>query len=53
MLTITNVDNGLSITCRNTQGVGIPYGITFGIDTDLFIQIADLVSAFLTEKNLD
>lgn len=45
LLTITNVDNGLSLTCRNTQGVSMPYGITVGIDTDLFIQIADLVDS--------
>ncbi|MCB0999263.1 MAG: hypothetical protein KDB40_08205 [Acidimicrobiales bacterium] len=41
-ITITNIDNGLSLTCRNTNGVAIPYGIAVGIDTDLFIQIADL-----------
>jgi hypothetical protein len=45
LLTITNIDNGLSITCRNTMGVSIPYGITVGIDTDLFIEIADLVDS--------
>lgn len=45
LLTITNIDNGLSITCRNTQGVAMPYGITVGIDTDLFIEIADLVDS--------
>lgn len=41
-LTITNIDNGLSITCRNTNGVSMPYGVLVGIDTDLFIEIADL-----------
>jgi hypothetical protein len=45
LLTITNIDNGLSITCRNTMGVSIPYGITVGIDTDLFIEIADLADS--------
>lgn len=45
LLTVTNMDNGLSITCRNTQGVSMPYGVTVGIDTDLFIEIADLVDS--------
>jgi hypothetical protein len=45
LLTITNIDNGLSITCRNTLGVSMPYGITVGIDTDLFIQLADLADS--------
>jgi hypothetical protein len=45
LLTITNIDNGLSITCRNTLGVSMPYGITVGIDTDLFIDLADLVDS--------
>ncbi len=45
LLTVTNIDNGMSLTCRNTTGVAMPYGITVGIDTDLFVQIADLVDA--------
>ena len=28
LLTVANLDNGLSITCRNTLGVSIPYGVT-------------------------
>jgi len=45
LLTITNIDNGLSITCRTTNGVSVPYGVAVTIDTDLFVKIADLVDA--------
>lgn len=45
LITVTNINNGLSITCRSTNGVSVPYGITVAIDTDLFVEIADLVSA--------
>ena len=44
-ITVTNVNNGLSITCTNTHGVSIPYGVLIGIDTDVFIEIADLVDS--------
>jgi len=45
LITVTNINNGLSITCRTTNGVSVPYGITVAIDTDLFIEIADLASS--------
>jgi len=45
LITVTNINNGLSITCRTTNGVSVPYGVTVAIDTDLFIEIADLASA--------
>ncbi|CAB4550155.1 MAG: hypothetical protein F2534_05350 [Actinobacteria bacterium] len=45
LITVTNIDNGLSITCRTTNGVSVPYGVAVTIDTDLFVKIADLVDA--------
>ncbi len=45
MLTVTNIDSGLSITCKNTLGTVVPNGLTITIDTDLFVQIANLVDS--------
>lgn len=44
-ITVTNLDNGMSTTCKNTLGVSIPAGSDMALDTDLFIGIADLVDA--------
>ena len=44
-VSVTNVDNGLSLTCVNTLGVAIPYGVAVAIDTSLFTSIADLADS--------
>jgi hypothetical protein len=44
-VTITNLDNGMTVTCTNTLGVTIPTGLAIALDADLFVQIADLVDA--------
>lgn len=44
-ISVTNVDNGLSLTCINTLGVAIPYGVAVAIDTSLFTSIADLADS--------
>jgi len=42
LLTVTNVDNGQSTKCTNTQGIGVPPGIGMVIHTDIFAEIGDL-----------
>ena len=45
LVTVTNVDNGLSTTCTNTRGSSVPPGADISIDTDVYITIAELVEA--------
>ncbi|MCE9622412.1 MAG: hypothetical protein K8R99_08720 [Actinomycetia bacterium] len=45
LLTVTNVDNGQSTTCTNTQGVTIPPGVGMVLGTDAFGLIGDLADA--------
>ena len=45
LLTVTNVDNGLSTTCTNTRFVTVPPGADIAIDTDVYVTIAELVEA--------
>lgn len=45
LLTVTNVDNGQSTTCTNTQGITIPPGVGMVMGTDSFAEIGDLVDA--------
>lgn len=45
LLTVTNIANGLSITCRNRYGVALPAGVDLVLDTDLYTRIADLADA--------
>ncbi len=44
-ITVTNVDNGLSVTCVNTLGMSVPIGADMAIDINLYVTIADLVDA--------
>jgi hypothetical protein len=44
-LTVTNINNGLSVQCKNTYGVRLPYATVIAIDTDLFVKLADLVDS--------
>lgn len=43
LVTVTNVDNGLSLTCTNNLGITTLDGVIVTIDTDLYVTIADLV----------
>ena len=45
VLTVTNVDNGLSTTCTNTRNTAVPPGTDIVIDTDVYSTIAELVEA--------
>ena len=45
LLTVTNVDNGQSTTCTNTQGISIPPGVDMVMGTDAFGKIGDLSDA--------
>lgn len=45
LLTVTNVDNGQSTTCTNTQGITIPPGVGMVLGTDVFAKIGDLADA--------
>jgi hypothetical protein len=44
-LTVTNIDNGLSLTCFNGGGFQPPAGTDIVIHTDLFATICDLADA--------
>lgn len=43
LVTVTNVDNGLQLTCTNNLGTTTLDGVIVTIDTDLYVTIADLV----------
>lgn len=45
LLTVTNVANGLSATCRNRWGTPLASGVDVVLDTDLYTSIADLADA--------
>jgi hypothetical protein len=50
-LTVTNVNNGLQITCINASaGVIVPAGADLVIDTALFVRFADLNDAPITVR---
>ena len=44
-LTVTNRDNGRSITCVNQARAGLPAGLELELDTAQFAQLAQLVDA--------
>ncbi len=50
LLTVTNVDNGQSTTCTNTQGFTIPPGVGMVLGTDAFAEIGDLSDAPLAVR---
>lgn len=50
VITVTNVDNGLSTTCINTLGVSVPANVSIALDTDVYVTIADLVDAPITVR---
>jgi hypothetical protein len=43
LITVTNIDNGLSLTCTNDLSVTTLGGVIVTIDTDLYLTIANLV----------
>jgi hypothetical protein len=45
LLTVTNIANGLSVTCRNRWGTPLASGVDLVLDTDLYTRIADLADA--------
>ena len=45
LLTVTNIANGLSATCRNRWGTPLAAGVDVVLDTDLYTRIADLADA--------
>ena len=45
IITVTNVNNGLSTTCTNTLGFSVPADVVVSLDTEVYIAIADLVDA--------
>jgi len=45
LITVTNVDNGQVVQCKNTLGMSIPVGADMAIDINLYVRIADLVEA--------
>jgi hypothetical protein len=45
VVTVTNVDNGLSTTCTNTRSVTVPPGADITLDTVVYVTIAELVEA--------
>jgi hypothetical protein len=50
-LTITNVNNGLQVTCTNSPAsVVVPGGADLVIDTALFVRFADLNDAPITVR---
>jgi hypothetical protein len=44
-VTVTNIANGLSVTCVNTLGLRLPDGVQIVLDTNLYTTIADLADA--------
>lgn len=50
-LTVTNVNNGLAVTCINASaGVVVPGGADMVIDTALFVRFGDLNDAPITVR---
>ena len=45
VITVTNVDNGLSTTCTNTRMTSVPPGADIALHTDVYMTIAELVDA--------
>jgi len=45
LLTVTNIDNGLSTTCTNTRSLAVQPGAEITIDTAVYVTIAELVEA--------
>ena len=51
ILTITNVNNGLQVSCTNSAtSVAVPGGADLVIDTALFVRFADLNDAPITVR---
>ncbi|MFM2072701.1 MAG: hypothetical protein RLZZ623_2965 [Actinomycetota bacterium] len=45
IITVVNINNGLSTTCTNTLGFSVESNITISLDTDVYSTIADLSDA--------
>lgn len=49
-LTITNTNNGRSVTCTSVFGVNVPAGVTLQMHSSQFTQFADLIDAPIPVK---
>ncbi len=49
-VTVTNINNGRSVTCLNVFSLLVPNGVTVILHTSVFIKLADLVDSPIPVK---
>ena len=50
IVTVTNINNGRSITCTNVFSLLVPNGVTVIMHTTVFIKLADLIDSQIPVK---
>ena len=50
VVTVTNINNGRSITCTNVFSLLVPNGVTVILHTTVFIKLADLIDSPIPVK---
>jgi len=50
VVTVTNINNGRSITCTNVFSLLVPNGVTIILHTSVFIKLADLIDSPIPVK---
>ena len=50
IVTVTNINNGRSITCKNVFSRLVPNGVTVIMHTTVFIKLADLIDSPIPVK---
>ena len=50
VVTVTNINNGRSITCTNVFSLLVPNGVTIILHTTVFIKLADLIDSPIPVK---
>lgn len=50
VVTVTNINNGRSITCTNVFSLLVPNGVTVILHTSVFIKLADLIDSPIPVK---
>jgi hypothetical protein len=50
VVTVTNINNGRSITCLNVFSLLVPNGVTIILHTTVFIKLADLIDSPIPVK---
>jgi len=50
VVTVTNINNGRSITCTNVFSLLVPNGVTVILHTSVFIKLADLINSPIPVK---